>query len=212
MPLPQLNQWIPASTQLVAHAPPFAQSVLPPLPPQSPPSPHSHQRFALAAEKTLLAMVQPEPTTPVTYRTVVAIPPVSPTKTIESGSPWAPKSNPWALPNPLPPMEATVVGELFRAGTGAQTKDRWKLLNPQARSDLGFDEFLYQVRGCYPPVSSQYETLFSRLIELACDCPEDVYRAAFFEQLGELLGPGFKWAVFPKTKSLAGSGSSKPWW
>jgi hypothetical protein len=120
---------------------------------------------------------------------------------------------PWALPDPLPPMEATVVGELFRASTmsGAPTKERWKLLNPQARSDLGFDEFLYQVRGCYPPASSQYETLFSRLIKLACDCPEDVYRAAFFEQLGELLGPEFQWAVFPKTKSLSGSGSSKPW-
>ena len=115
-------------------------------------------------------------------------------------------SNPWALPDPLPAMQSTFVGELRHLAKNK--KPDWNDLKPQTRSDLGFDGFLYQMRGSFEPSHEQLERMLLALMELACKTPEDLWRAVFYEQLRELLGPGFCWAAFPKVKTIGGSPSS----
>ena len=115
-------------------------------------------------------------------------------------------SNLWELPDPLPATQCTFVGELRLLAKSK--KPNWRDLKPQTRSNLGFDAFLYQMRGSLEPSPQQLESMLIRLIELAFNAPEDLWRAVFYEQLGQLLGPGFGWAAFPKIKSVGGSPSS----
>jgi hypothetical protein len=120
---------------------------------------------------------------------------------------WTPRLKSVGLPDPLPEMHTTFVGELCNLAKHNVPR-AWIFLNCQTRSDLGFDTFLYHVRGSFTPSDNQFETLMKALVNLATNTPDDLWRAVFFEQLGELLGPGFSWAAFPRVKSRGGSPTS----
>jgi len=108
------------------------------------------------------------------------------------------------LPDPLPPMRDTFLHGLL----GGQARHGGDL-SPQAQSDLGFDSFLYYARGRVAPGSGKAQELFHRLVDLAHDNPTVLFRAVFFEQLDELLGPEFVWVQLPHTRTNAKTG--RPW-
>ena len=92
-------------------------------------------------------------------------------------------------------MTSTFVGEvIMNRVVGSE-------LSEQTRSTIGLDPFLYVLRNKMPPSSEQAVRLLNRVYNLACDMPETLFRAAFFEQLRELLGDGYEFVQLPSTKT-----------
>lgn len=106
----------------------------------------------------------------------------------------------WRFPEPVPPIEETVVWEIIQWQMG----DR-KEMSMQAKSDLGFDEFNYQYLGRFPPSKEQFTTLRERLFELALESPEVLLFHIFHESLPDVVGNGFTWVVFGRVKTAFGA-------
>ena len=128
---------------------------------------------------------------------------------ISPGSPWASGSRKaWVLDEQtMWRRQDSVVHEVRRWCEKKGT------LSAQAASNLGFDPFLYHVRGYVTPSPERFETLKHRLDELSVGQPDDLHRAVHYEQLGELLGEEFSWVQLPKTKTNGDSPKEerKPW-
>ena len=186
------------------------QPPLPPLPPLPPPPTH------VPMPSTRWLAPAPSPPLPI-VRAHELISLVVDDQLVATGdrddndsckSPTSP-SNPWwpsANNSAYLDIKATFVGELWLLTHNA-TFD-WNLLSPQTRSLLGFDEFLYSLRGSICPCYDQLAKLLRALLNLAHKAPEQLYCAVLHEQLGPLLGPEFGWVALPRTKSCGGSGSS----
>ena len=130
--------------------------------------------------------------------------PTTPTALAPPGSPWARGTGyEWILPDPLPPLQTTFVQEV-RSWMGVEYRPGAHI-SPQTLSSLGFDPFLYQVRGHVVPTNQSLDLLARRLYHLACDDGTCLFLAVFYEQLGELLGPEFAWVQLPTTKRNNGS-------
>ena len=76
-----------------------------------------------------------------------------------------------------------------------------KELSPQAKSDLGFDDFNYQLIGRFPPSPQAQEDLREHLVQIALNEPEALLFHVFHESLHGLVGPRFDWAVFGAVKT-----------
>lgn len=174
---------------------------IPPLPLGPPPRaafPVTTEQFPPLPPASALLLDSP-PTSPPTLTAPLLLPDPPPHNARSS-----PLVKERRLPDPLPLMKQTFVHELLLD----EVKDGGHL-SLQTRSDLGFDPFLYQVRNpmCFVPGNDQFLALGYRLYDLANKNWQDLYRAVFFEQLDELLGPEFHWVQLPKTKSNANTGA-----
>jgi len=84
-------------------------------------------------------------------------------------------------------------------------------LSAQAQSNLGFDPFLYQVKGRLTPPAERFELLREKVDWLARCRPDELFRAVHYEQLGELLGHDFSWVELPKTKTNGDMRLKRAW-
>ena len=126
---------------------------------------------------------------------------------IQPGSPWARGTRKaWALDESVMWRRRDSVVHEVRVWLTQN-----KPLSPQTLSNLGFDPFLYQLKGMLQPPPERFEMLRRRLDELSVVQPDDLYRAGHFEQLGDLLGAEFKWVQLPKTKTNGDSLVCKAW-
>jgi len=78
------------------------------------------------------------------------------------------------------------------------TDGRLECLSPMASSDLGFDQWTYELRRKAPPSPNQENSLKWRIWELANESPLKLWNAMQLRKLPELLGPGFEWVQTPK--------------
>lgn len=75
---------------------------------------------------------------------------------------------------------------------------RRECLSPMAASDLGFDQWLYQLRKAPLPSAEQEHELKRRIWDLANESPLKLWHAIQTRKLPLLLGNGFEWVQVPK--------------
>lgn len=120
---------------------------------------------------------------------------------------WAPHKGfrypypPGLLPSAASPPIATIISW----GSGVMDE-----LPQQLKSELGLDEFNYQVQLRMPPDGEQTRDLKEFLLVWALTAPESLLTHLFHETLDTVLGEKFPWAVFGKAKTLARTGKL-PW-
>lgn len=101
--------------------------------------------------------------------------------------------SPPALEKKQTSFDDTTVKEFFEWVEG-----RRECLSPLASSDLGFDQWTYELRKKRPPSPGQEDRLKRRIWELANNSPLKLWHAIELCQLRELLGPGFEWVQTPQ--------------
>ena len=72
-------------------------------------------------------------------------------------------------------------------------------LSPLAASDLGLDQWLYELRKKPMPSPEQEDQLKRRVWELAHESPLTLWKAMQTRTLRILLGEGFEWVQTPET-------------
>lgn len=119
---------------------------------------------------------------------------------------WAPhKGFRYPYPPGLLSAAAPPIASIISWGGGVTDE-----LPQQLRSELGLDEFNYQVMLRMPPDGEQTRDLKEYLLVWALTAPESLLTHLFHETLDTVLGEKFPWAVFGKAKTLARTGRL-PW-
>ena len=189
----------------------------PPLPPGPPPSASSHQwrelenrnkRSAKADDwRVPHSVFQPPTLAPIAdcrkgnHRAVYY------GQQIQPGSPWARGTEKaWVLDEETMWKRHDSIVHEVRDWCNARST-----LSAQAQSNLGFDPFLYQLKGLPTPAPERFALLKTKLGWLARCRPDELFRAVHYEQLGELLGHEFIWVELPKTKTNGDSPVRKAW-
>jgi hypothetical protein len=93
-----------------------------------------------------------------------------------------------------------IVGEIISGNLSAQT-----------RSEVGLDEFNYQVRLALVPSKDYLDELKDVLKMWAISNPRTLVYHLFHESLHSILGEHFPWAVFGRVKTLASGAKHEPW-
>jgi len=126
---------------------------------------------------------------------------------IQPGSPWARGTQKaWMLDEEVMWKRRDSIVQEVRDWTCHNTT-----LSAQAQSNLGFDPFLYQVKGRLTPPAERFELLREKVDWLARCRPDELFRAVHYEQLGELLGHDFSWVELPKTKTNGDMRLKRAW-
>ena len=84
-------------------------------------------------------------------------------------------------------------------------------LSDQTRSEVGLDDFNYQVRLRPPPAQCQEAELIETLQLWARCNPHTLVYHLFHESLDQVLGHAYPWAVFGKAKTLSRRRERRPW-
>ena len=178
----------------------------PPLPPRRPPpgevkAVRDTSSYALATVPPGFR-VDPHPTAVPTSPPRQVVRPlgaVSLPSTLLVDPPHSPPPTPPATPSP-PVIEKkdvsfddTILREFLEWAEG-----RRECLSPLASTDLGFDQWTYQLRNKTPPQPDQELALKQRLWYLANASPLKMWHAIQTCELRALLGPGFEWVQTPE--------------
>jgi len=76
-------------------------------------------------------------------------------------------------------------------------------LPSQLKSELGLDEFNYQIRLRMPPCAVQVQELKEFVVVWAYSAPESLLTCLFHETVDTVIGHHFPWAVFGKAKTYS---------
>lgn len=81
----------------------------------------------------------------------------------------------------------------------------------QTRSEVGLDEFNYQVHLALLPSKDNLDELIETLRVWAIANPRTLIYHLFHESLDQVLGTHFPWAIFGKAKTLSRGSERRPW-
>ena len=97
--------------------------------------------------------------------------------------------------------DQSIIRELLAWNEGEREE-----LDPQTKSTLGFDPFLYFLNNKLAPTREQRELLKAVLVHHALNHPEKLLYHIFNENLANLTSARCSWAVFGRVKTLSLTG------